>query len=43
MASGIVAHASRASRDVDPAATGGVDIPVRAILGEDDPVKRSGA
>jgi copper chaperone NosL len=34
MSSGIVAHGSRASRDGDPAAAGGVDVPVRAILGE---------
>ena len=34
MSSGIVAHGSRASRDVDPAAAGGVDVPLWAILGE---------
>lgn len=33
MASGMVAHASRASRDADPAASGGVDVPARVILG----------
>ena len=33
MASGIVAHVSRASRDADPAAAGGVDVPVRVVLG----------
>jgi hypothetical protein len=34
MASGIVAHGSRASRDADPAAAGGVDVPVRVVLGD---------
>jgi hypothetical protein len=34
MASGIVAHGSRASRDADPSAAGGEDVPVSAILGE---------
>jgi copper chaperone NosL len=33
MASGIVAHGSRASRDADPAAAGGADVPVRVVLG----------
>ena len=33
MSSGIVAHGSRASRDSDLVAAGGVDVPVRAILG----------
>lgn len=33
MASGIVAHGSRASRDADPAAAGSVDVPVRVVLG----------
>jgi copper chaperone NosL len=33
MASGIVAHGNRASRDADPAAAGGVDVPVRVVLG----------
>ena len=33
MASGIVGHVSRASRDADPAAAGGVDLPVRVVLG----------
>lgn len=42
MASGIVAHGNRASRDADPAAAGGVDVPVRAILGGESP-QRSGA
>lgn len=34
MASGIVAHGSRTSRDADRAAAGGVDVAVQAILGE---------
>ena len=34
MASGIVAHASRASRDQDPVAAGGEDVAMRAVLGD---------
>jgi copper chaperone NosL len=34
MSSGIIAHGSRASRDIDPAAARGVDVPVPAILGK---------
>lgn len=34
MASGIVAHADRASRDRDAIAAGGEDVAVRAILGD---------
>jgi copper chaperone NosL len=37
MASGIVAHASSASRDADAAAAGGDDVAVSAILGKDGP------
>lgn len=33
MASGIIAHVSRASRDADPLVAGGADVPVRVILG----------
>ena len=43
MASGIVAHASRESRDIDPDAANGADVPARAILGESQPAERSGA
>lgn len=42
MASGIVAHADRASRDRDPAAAGGEDVAVRAILGGDIPSESGG-
>lgn len=33
MASGIMAHAATASRDADPAAAGGQDVPVSFVLG----------
>ena len=39
MASGIVAHASRASREADGAAAGGEDVAVSAILGRVAPVR----
>jgi copper chaperone NosL len=35
MSSGIIAHASQASRDEDPAAAGGEDVAASAILHED--------
>jgi copper chaperone NosL len=42
MASGIVAHGNRGSRDADPAAAGGTDVPTPAILGGRGPTGRSG-
>jgi copper chaperone NosL len=34
MASGLIAHASRGSRDEDPSAASGEDVAVRAVLGD---------
>ena len=42
MASGIVAHATRASRDADPAAAGGEGLDVHAILGAPRPAGGGG-